>query len=112
MNVSTVVVSDAISKEFPTSLGKKVGEKRHKYIYGIEINRYVESGTTPHWTLQVTALEQSLQQERMTNECLWQQLQQVKQQLEELKLQQQTSLTLHKLDDQMQTLLQPNVYFQ
>ena len=63
MNVSTVVVSDAISKEFPMSLGKKVGEKRHKYIYGIEINREVESGTTPHWTLQVTALEQSLQHE-------------------------------------------------
>ena len=78
-------------------------------IYGIEINQEVESGTTPHWTLQVTALEQSLQQERMTNECLRQQLQQVKQQLDELKLQQRTSITLHKLDDQMQTLLQSNM---
>ena len=32
MNVSTVVVSDAISKEFPMSLGKKVGEKRHRGV--------------------------------------------------------------------------------
>ena len=77
------------------------GEKRHKYMYGIEINREVESGSTPHWTLQVTALDQSLQQERMTTECLRQQLQQVKQQLDELKLQQQTSITLNKLDYQI-----------
>ena len=43
------------------------------------------------------------------NECLRQQLQQVQQQFEELKLEQQTSTAIQKLDDQMQTLLQPNM---
>ena len=42
-------------------------------------------------------------------ESLWQQLQQLQQQFEELKHQQQSSLSVPKLDDQMQTLLQSNM---
>ena len=108
-NISTYVVSNAISKEFPASVGKKVGEKKHKYIYGIEINPQAGGSTTDSLASQVVALEQSLQHERKMKECLWQQLQELQQQFEELKCQQQSSLSIQKLDDQMQTLLQSNM---
>ena len=108
-NISSYVVSNAVSKEFPTSVGKKVGEKKHKYIYGIEVNPEAGHSTTDSLASQVVALEESLQQERRMKESLWQQLQQLQQQFEELKHQQQSSLSVPKLDDQMQTLLQSNM---
>jgi hypothetical protein len=110
-NISTYIVSNAISKEFPMSVGKKVGEKKHKYIYGIEIDPQDGGSTTDSLTSQVVALEQSLQHERRMKECLWQQLQQLQQQFEKLNSehQQQSSLSVQKLDDQMQTLLQSNM---
>ena len=108
-NISSYVVSDAISKEFPMSVGKKVGEKKHKYIYGIAINPEAGGSTTASLASEVVALEQSLQHERRMKEYLWQQLQQLQQQFEELKHRQQTSLSMQQLDDQMQTLLQSNM---
>ena len=78
-NISTYIVSNAISKEFPMSVGKRVGEKKHKYIYGIEVNPQAGGSTTDTCSLasQVVALEQSLQHERRMKECLCQQLQQL-----------------------------------
>ena len=98
-NVSSFVVSNATSKEFPMSVGKKVGEKKHKYIYGIEINWEAGGSSTDHLAARVMALEQTLEYEQETKECLLQQLQQ---QVEELKHQQQTSFSIQRLDDQMQ----------
>ena len=108
-NISSYVVSDAISKEFPMSVGKKVGEKKHKYIYGIAINPEAGGSTTASLASEVVALEQSLQHERRMKEYLWQQLQQLQQEFEELKHRQQTSLSMQQLDKQMQTLLQSNM---
>ena len=110
-NISPYIVSNAISTKFPMSVSKKVGNKKHKYVYGIEVNESGGTCSTPvaGLTSQVMALEQSVQQERRMKECLWQQLQQLQQQFDELKQQQQISLSMQRLDDQMQTLLQPNM---
>ena len=107
-SISSYVVSNAITKEFPTSISKKLGEKKHKYVYGIAINPEAGGDTTTDLASKVLSLEQSLQQERMMKEHLWQQLQQLQQEFEELKLQQQASLSAQHLDDQMQKLLRPD----
>ena len=105
VNVSSYALSSAISEEFPLSVSKRLGEKKHWYIYGVEITSDVGSSTTASSSSHVLALEQSLEQERRTNDSLRQQVLQLQQQLDDLK---QSYLPIKKLDDQMQQLLRPD----
>ena len=102
-NISSYSVSNALSKEFPMSVSKKVGEKKHKYIYGVDISEV--GGTTVSSTSHVMALEQSLAQERRMNASLRQEVLQLQQQLREVQM---SSISVVKLVDQMQTLLRPD----
>ena len=110
VKISSYVLSNAIAKEFPLLVSKKLGESRHKYYYGIEDSLALsESGASSRSTNKALALEQSLQHERRMNECLQQQLQQLQQRVEELEHHQHSSLSIQTLDDQMQILLRPDI---
>lgn len=92
--VSNFSLARAIKDEFPNAVSKKAGDKRHIYIYGIE------KGTT------VPDLQLSLDTALRRNEHLEQEVRQLKQKVAEL---QHESALAKKLDDQMQSLVNPNM---
>ena len=85
--VSNCALSQAIREGFPESESKRVGDKRHTYIYGIERDE------DPQSPLEI-ALKRNRELEREVD-----QLQQKVTQLE----------SHQKLDDQMQSLLRPDM---
>lgn len=89
--ISNIALARAIRDEFPNAVNKKAGDKRHTFVYGIE-----KDSTDPD-------IQSSLAEALRKNDCLEQQVQQLQQKLEH------ESALAKQLDDQMQSLLNPNL---
>lgn len=88
ISVSPCILSHAIREEFPDTVSKKIGKNRHTYVYGIEKS------------------SQSLQAALKRNEVLQKQVQELEQRVAELE---HTSTLAQTLDQQMTTLLHPDM---
>ena len=90
--INNSVLSHAINEEFPNSVSKRAGDRRYTYVYGIA------KGTADQSSLEVDLIRK--------NQYLQQQVEQLQQRV--IQLEQESALA-RKLDDQIQSLLRPDM---